>query len=92
MRFYYLELFKNWQQIVFKHSNASEVNIYLNQYDNDINVMVEDNGKGFDVNKINENDGIGLKNMERKVEQLLGTFTIDTKRGRGTTIIIELPL
>lgn len=75
-----------------KHANASEVNIYLNQYDNDINVMVEDNGKGFDVNKINENDGIGLKNMERKVEQLLGTFTIDTKKGRGTTIIIELPL
>ena len=37
-------------------------------------------------------DGIGLKNMERKVEQLSGTFTIDTNIGRGTTIIIDLPL
>ncbi|NHN26875.1 tetratricopeptide repeat protein [Flavobacterium jejuense] len=75
-----------------KHANASEVNIYLNQYDNEINVMVEDNGKGFESNKIDKNDGIGLKNIERKVEQLLGTFTVDTKKGRGTTIIIDLPL
>ena len=37
-------------------------------------------------------DGIGLKNMERKVEQLSATFTIHTKIGRGTTIIIHLPL
>lgn len=75
-----------------KHANATEVNIYLNQFDNEINIMVEDNGKGFDIHKINVNNGIGLKNIERKIEQLSGTFTIDTKKGRGTTIIIDLPL
>ncbi|WP_130733604.1 sensor histidine kinase [Flavobacterium sp. J27] len=75
-----------------KHAQASEVNIYMNQYDNEINIMVEDNGKGFYINNIKHNEGIGLKNMERKIEQLSGTFTIDSKIGKGTTIIIDLPL
>ena len=54
--------------------------------------MVEDNGKGFTKETNKTTDGIGLKNMERKIEQLSGSFTIDSKLGKGTTIIIDLPL
>ena len=37
-------------------------------------------------------DGIGLKNIEKKVEQMDGTFTVDSVLSKGTTIIIDLPL
>jgi signal transduction histidine kinase len=76
-----------------KHAQASEINIYLTQ-DNatEINLIIEDNGKGFDTKAIRNADGMGLKSMEKKVEQMGGTFTIDSKINNGTTIIIDLPL
>ncbi|MGH2666950.1 tetratricopeptide repeat-containing sensor histidine kinase [Flavobacterium sp.] len=76
-----------------KYANASEVNIYLNQHGaHEINIIVEDNGIGFNSNKTGGNQGMGLKNIEAKVEQLNGTFTVDSGISKGTTIIIELPL
>lgn len=78
---------------VLKHAGASEINIYLNQYENQgLNILVEDNGKGFDVGRVIKTDGIGLKNIEKKIEQLRGTFTVDSTPGSGTTVIIDLPL
>ncbi len=78
---------------ILKHANATEVNIYLNQHSaTEFNIMIEDNGQGFDAKKIEKKSGIGLKNIEKKVEQLNGTFTIDSVISKGTTIIIDLPL
>lgn len=77
---------------ILKHAGAKEVNIYINHYDDEMNLMIEDDGVGFDMLTIHETKGIGLKNIERKIEQLNGTFTIDSKKGSGTTIIIDLPL
>jgi signal transduction histidine kinase len=78
---------------VIKHAQASEVNIYLTQQDNhEINIIVEDNGKGFDPKTITNTEGIGLKSIEKKVEQLGGTFNIDSAIGKGTTIVIDLPI
>ncbi|NMH29437.1 tetratricopeptide repeat-containing sensor histidine kinase [Flavobacterium silvaticum] len=76
-----------------KYASASEINIYLNQHeDESLNILIEDNGKGFDVSEITRKDGIGLKNIEKKIEQLGGTFTIDSTPGSGTTLIIDLPI
>ena len=78
---------------IIKHSEASEVNIYLTQgTPTEINIIIEDNGKGFDPKIIESQSGIGLKNMEKKVEQMGGTFTIDSIINKGTSIIIDLPL
>lgn len=89
-------LFRMVQELctnIIKHSEANEVNIYLTQHNNEsINIMIEDNGRGFDVKKVTNTDGIGLKKIEQKVEQMGGTFTIDSMPSKGTTIIIDLPL
>lgn len=78
---------------IIKHSKATYVNIYLTQHNNtDINLIIEDNGVGINLDTIKKSDGIGLKNIEKKVEQLKGTFTIDSIKGNGTTIIIDIPL
>ncbi|MDI9310223.1 MAG: sensor histidine kinase [Limnohabitans sp.] len=89
-------LFRTIQELctnILKYAEATEVMIYLNQYDDsEINVIVEDNGKGFEVGLLKTTKGIGLKNIERRIEQRNGTFSIDTATGRGTSIIINLPL
>jgi signal transduction histidine kinase len=89
-------LFRMIQELctnIIKHSQASEVNIYLTQGNtSEINIIIEDNGKGFDPKTSVSKSGIGLKNIEKKVEQMGGTFTIDSILTKGTTIIIDLPL
>jgi signal transduction histidine kinase len=78
---------------IIKHSEADEVNIYLTQHNPDfINIIIEDNGKGFDYKSVTKKDGIGLKSIEKKVEQMGGTFTVDSVISKGTTIIIDLAL
>lgn len=89
-------LFRMVQELctnIIKHSGADEVNIYLTQHNDDsINIIIEDNGKGFNFKKVARKDGIGLKSIEKKVEQMEGTFTVDSVENKGTTIIIDLPL
>lgn len=89
-------LFRMIQELctnIIKHSEASEVNIYLTQSSTtEMNVIIEDNGRGFDPKVIETQSGIGLKNMQKKVEQMGGTFSIDSILTKGTTIIIDLPL
>jgi signal transduction histidine kinase len=89
-------LFRMIQELctnIIKHSEATEVNIYLTQHNNDeLNIIIEDNGKGFDPKNTVSNSGIGLKSIEKKVEQMNGTFTIDSIVSKGTTIIIDLPI
>lgn len=78
---------------IIKHSESDEVNIYLTQHNPEsINIIIEDNGKGFDYQTVTKKDGIGLKTIEQKVEQMGGSFTVDSIISKGTTIIIDLPL
>lgn len=91
-----ITLFRIIQELctnIIKHSEANEVNIYLTQHNSNLlNVIIEDNGKGFDYRKVTKKDGIGLKTIEQKVEQMGGTFTVDSVISKGTTILIDIPL
>ncbi|WP_396178265.1 ATP-binding protein [Flavobacterium sp.] len=78
---------------IIKHSKADEVNIYLTQHNQELmNIIIEDNGVGFDYKTVGNKDGIGLKSIEKKVEQMGGSFTVDSVISKGTTIIIELAI
>lgn len=88
-------LFRMIQEILtntIKHAEATEITISLTQDEDSINILIEDNGKGFNPKTINKKDGMGLSNIEKKAEQLNGSFTIDSFEGKGTTIIIDIPL
>ncbi|QBZ99081.1 tetratricopeptide repeat-containing sensor histidine kinase [Flavobacterium sangjuense] len=75
-----------------KHANATEISIHLTQHDDSLNIIIEDNGDGFNYKKIDKKEGMGLTNIEKKVEQMGGVFTIDSKEKRGTSILIDIPL
>jgi signal transduction histidine kinase len=88
-------LFRMIQEILtntIKHAEASEITISLTQDEDSINILIEDNGKGFNPKGIDKKEGMGLSNIEKKTEQLNGTFNIDSFEGKGTTIIIDIPL
>lgn len=76
---------------IIKHSKATEATIHLTNHYQNINIIIEDNGIGFNTKEIKANAGMGLHNITRKTEQLGGTFTIDTTPNKGTTIIIDIP-
>ena len=53
--------------------------------------MVEDNGVGFDTKTISKK-GMGIHSIDKRVEHLEGSMTIDSEIHQGTTIIIDLPI
>ena len=77
---------------IVKHANATEASISLTQHDNELNIMVEDNGQGFKVGKLEQKDGMSLGSIERRVEHLEGSMEVDSAIGKGTNIIIDIPL
>lgn len=88
-------LFRMIQEILtntIKHAEATEITISLTQDSESINIIIEDNGKGFNPKTIDKKEGMGLSNIEKKTEQLNGTFSIDSFEGKGTSIIIDIPL
>lgn len=90
-----LAIFRMIQELLtnaVKHADATEIIISLTQHQDSLNIIIEDNGKGFNPSNINKKESMGLPNIEKKTEQLGGNFTIDSAPGRGTTIIIDLPL
>ena len=77
---------------IIKHANASQISMQLIRHDNELNIIIEDNGIGFDTNKLDSFEGIGLKGIQTRIEFLNGTVDFDSSLGRGTTVIIDVPL
>lgn len=88
-------IFRILQEIVsnaIKHGEAKLITIQLITHDGELVLLVEDNGKGFDSSKVNEANGIGLKNLYSRVEYLNGTIDFDSFEGKGTTVSVNIPL
>lgn len=79
-------------QNIIKHARATEVSIQFVGHENGLNVTVEDNGRGFDINEVLIAKGMGLKSIESRVKYLGGSLHYDSKPGKGTQVNIELPL
>jgi signal transduction histidine kinase len=89
-----LIIFRTVQELlsnVVKHAKATECIVNLTSYEDNLNIMVEDNGIGFNATHLPENDGMGLHSIEKRIENLEGSFEIDSHLGRGTTINIDIP-
>jgi signal transduction histidine kinase len=83
-----LETFNN----ILLHADGSEINLQIIQNHEDITVMIEDNGKGFDVRNTENKAGLGLKSIPGRIESLGGKMYIDSMPGRGTIVTIVVPV
>ena len=75
-----------------KHANAKSILIQLLGLKNELTLIVEDDGQGFNYQEAIERGGLGLKSIESRVEFLDGTIDWDSVKNEGTTITINIPL
>jgi signal transduction histidine kinase len=75
---------------VIKHAKASTLSISIHHTETETAVTVEDNGIGFDKS-ILKNDGIGLSNVQSRVNFLGGDIELDSRPGAGTLVSIHIP-
>jgi two-component system sensor histidine kinase DegS len=92
----YLEvmLFRAMQELLgnaARHSQATLVKVILDMGDDRIRVSVDDNGKGFDPDSIQQGNSLGLKLIRERTEMLGGSFEIDSAVGKGARILFAVP-
>lgn len=77
-----------------KHSQANEIKVELDLQDDEINLLIRDNGIGFDINEVaqRKDKGLGLKNIESRVSMADSTVKIDSALGKGTKVFINVKL
>lgn len=81
---------------IAKYAQAGSVSIIVERRKSAVTVIVEDNGVGFEVDRVLasplEEKKLGIFGMEERVSVIGGEFTIESEPGAGTTIYIKIPL
>lgn len=81
---------------VVKHARAERVSVILEQRNNLVNVIVEDDGCGFDFEALQQSPNaqrrLGLLGMQERLALVGGTFAIDTAPRVGTTLFARIPI
>jgi signal transduction histidine kinase len=76
-----------------KHAAAREVHVRAKVSHSSLEILIQDDGKGFDTAAPHEaGKGNGLGNMRRRAEVVGGTLSLDTARGKGTTVRLVVDL
>ncbi len=73
-----------------KYAEATRMDISFKVYKKSVLLTIQDNGIGFDTNTSKK--GIGLQNMQERVEELQGKLAISSELHKGTNIEIQVPL
>ncbi len=72
-----------------KHAQCNQALIAFKLSDGILTLTIQDDGVGFDVNK--GRNGIGLRNLTSRAEKMNGTLHVDSGKGNGTTITVQMP-
>jgi signal transduction histidine kinase len=81
---------------IVKHADASEVQITIERHGQQISMVVQDDGRGFDAENMldaaNTSRGLGLTGFEERAHLLGGQFHCQSSPGQGTTLTFEIPI
>ena len=81
---------------VVKHADATCVNVLLQRRNDQLILIIEDDGKGFDprppTGSLRRSEGLGIVGMRERAALLKGTFEIETSPLGGTSIVVSVPL
>ncbi|WP_421796043.1 tetratricopeptide repeat-containing sensor histidine kinase [Haliscomenobacter sp.] len=90
-----LNLYRIIQELVhnvIKHAQATHISIQVSYFPENVNVVIDDDGRGFDVQSIQDSPGLGMLSIQSRVNEHSGHIHFDSKPGRGTTVMIDIPL
>ncbi|WP_205727882.1 sensor histidine kinase [Flammeovirga pectinis] len=71
---------------VIKHANATKMIIHIRDTKNAVSLILSDNGIGFDQDQLNK--GMGLQNIDSRIQSINGHYKWKSKKHRGTRLII----
>ena len=81
---------------IARHAEATMVNVLLTRGPKDVCLIVEDNGKGFDLSSVSTTPdsrrGMGLLSMKERATLIGAEFELESKAKLGTTVFVRLPL
>jgi len=77
---------------IHKHASATEVIVQLSKTDGRLYLTVEDDGVGFDLEAAKQKKTLGLRSIQSRIQFLDGQLDIDSRKGEGTTVNIEVPV
>ena len=77
-----------------KHGKASKVDVKIHVPKNskDLIIDLKDNGSGFDTKTLKDKSGMGLRNIQTRVESYFGSYKITSSKGKGTNMMLKFPL
>lgn len=76
---------------IVRHARATQVDVMLKVRSDQLVLVVEDNGVGFDPFQTMPGERLGLLGMRERAEMLNGQLTIESAPGKGATIVVEIP-
>jgi signal transduction histidine kinase len=75
---------------VVRHARASRVDVLLERRGDRVLAMVEDDGVGFDPDRVPIGEHFGLVGLRERAEALDGSLTVESGPGAGTTVVVEV--
>ncbi len=83
---------QEWINNILKYSDADKITLQVTADDNEITLLIEDNGQGFDKSVLTDSKGNGWKNLSTRTNLIQGALEIDTQAGkRGNALIMNAP-
>lgn len=82
---------QEWTNNIIKYAGATTIRIQLIGHEDELNIMIEDNGKGFDPRVLENSTGNGWKNIQSRLNLIRGIADIDSAPDRrGTTFTLKI--
>jgi PAS domain S-box-containing protein len=75
-----------------KYSGVSQFTVELSGVEGAVQLVVSDGGAGFDVEETKRNRGLGLLSMQERIHLVDGRFSVQSKPGAGTKVIVSVPV
>ena len=77
-----------------KHANATHASVLLERRDNEVTLIIEDDGSGFDIETVKTTGGagMGLSGMQERAASAGGELQLESAPGKGTTVFVRLPI
>lgn len=89
-----LSIYRIIQELInnsIKHAGADEILIQLTTEGDDIVIEYEDDGKGFDPEKLVTRKGMGVENIQSRINYLKGSLSFNSRENEGVSYLIRIP-
>lgn len=77
---------------VVRHAQASEIRVYVKLHDQTLILQIEDNGAGFEIEKIKSKKTLGILGMQERTLMMGGQYSITSNKVGGTVVKVTVPL